>query len=164
MYENLTEESLYQFIPVDPPASVEALEDRYRKLESRRSPGGSEIWLNFAMRLRQKTPTTSGAVYVVTLEVTVYPDRTAYLAYTVFVPFWRQGYARERCERVLTHLVEDYGVRSVTAEMDTCNIASVSLTESLGFQRVSFTPGADHFKGSVSDEYRYEWRAVDEPG
>jgi RimJ/RimL family protein N-acetyltransferase len=42
------------------------------------------------------------------------------------------------------------------AEMDTRNAASISLAEVLGFERVGTTLGADHFKGSVSDEHRYE--------
>ena len=94
--------------------------------------------------------------YVGTLEATVYPDLSAYIAYTVFVPFWRQGYAREGCARILRHLLDDYRVRVVVAEMDTRNAASVSLAEALGFAWVGTTLGADHFKGSVSDEHRYE--------
>ena len=35
---------------------------------------------------------------------------------------------------------------------------SVALAESLGFEWVGTTLGADHFKGSVSDEHRYELR------
>jgi [ribosomal protein S5]-alanine N-acetyltransferase len=152
LFESLADECLYRFIPQDAPESVEALEARYRKLSSRRSPDGSEVWLNFAMRLRER------ATYLGTLEVTVFADRSAYLAYTVFVPFWRRGYAREGCARVLRHLVEDHGVRIVTAEMDTRNAASAALAESLGFERVGTTLGADHFKDSVSDEHRYELR------
>ena len=160
MLEGLADERLYRFIPTDAPESVEALETRYRKLSSRRSPDGSEVWLNFAMRLREgTTPETGqyrGRTYVGTLEVTVFPNRSAYIAYTVFVPFWRQGYAKEGCARMLRHLLEDYRVRVVVAEMDTRNAASVSLAEALGFERVGTTLGADHFKGSVSDEHRYE--------
>jgi RimJ/RimL family protein N-acetyltransferase len=160
MLEGLADEHLYRFIPTDAPESAEALETRYRKLSSRRSPDGSEVWLNFAMRLREGTTPEDGAVpqatYVGTLEATVFPDRSAYIAYTVFVPSWHHGYAREGCARMLGHLVEDYRVRVVVAEMDTRNAASVSLAEALGFERVSTTLGADHFKGSVSDEHRYE--------
>ena len=152
LFEGLADERLYRFIPQNAPESVETLEARYRRLSSRRSPDGSQVWLTFAMRLRER------ATYLGTLEVTVFPDRSAYLAYTVFVPFWRQGYAREGCARMLRHLVEDHGVRVVTAEMDTRNAASVALAESLGFERVRTTFGADHFKGSVSDEHRYELR------
>ena len=46
--------------------------------------------------------------------------------------------------------------------MDTRNAASVALAEALGFERVGTTPGTGHFKGSVSDEYRYELRAGDQ--
>ncbi len=139
-----------------------ALETRYRKLSSRRSPDGSEVWLNFAMRLNEEG-TRSKATYVGTLEATVFPDWSAYLAYTVFVPFWRRGYAREGCVRMLTHLVEDHGVRVVAAEMDTRNAASIALAESLRFERVGTTLGADHFKGSVSDEHRYELHVYRNP-
>jgi ribosomal-protein-alanine N-acetyltransferase len=155
LFEGLADERLYRFIPTDAPESVEALETRYRKLSSRRSPDGSEAWLNFAMRLRE-VGTRPKATYVGTLEATVFPERCAYLAYTVFFQFWRRGYAREGCARMLTHLLEEQGVRVVAAEMDTRNAASIALVESLGFERVGTTPGADHFKGSVSDEHRYE--------
>ena len=157
LLENLADERLYRFIPTDAPESAEALETRYRKLSSRRSPDGSEVWLNFAMRLREEG-TLPKASYVGMLEATVFPNRSAYIAYTVFVPFWRQGYAREGCARMLRHLLEDYSVLVVVAEMDTRNAASVSLAEALGFERVGTTLGADHFKGSVSDEHRYELR------
>jgi len=157
LFEGLADERLHRFIPTDAPESAEALETRYRKLSSRRSPDGAEVWLNFAMRLREEG-TLPKASYVGMLEATVFPNRSAYIAYTVFVPFWRQGYAREGCARMLRHLLEDYRVLVVVAEMDTRNAASVSLAEALGFARVGTTLGADHFKGSVSDEHRYELR------
>jgi RimJ/RimL family protein N-acetyltransferase len=101
LFEDLADERLYRFMPTDAPESAEALESRYRKLSSRRSPDGSQVWLNFAMRLREGTTpeveVVRQATYVGTLEATVYPDRSAYIAYSVFVPFWRQGYAREGC-------------------------------------------------------------------
>jgi ribosomal-protein-alanine N-acetyltransferase len=157
LFEGLADERLHRFIPTDAPESAEALETRYRKLSSRRSPDGAEVWLNFAMRLREEG-TLPKASYVGMLEATVFPNRSAYIAYTVFVPFWRQGYAREGCARMLRHLLEDYRVLVVVAGMDTRNAASVSLAEALGFERVGTTLGADHFKGSVSDEHRYELR------
>ena len=155
LFEGLADERLYRFIPSDPPESLEALETRYRKLSSRRSPDGSEAWLNFAMRLREEG-TLPKASYVGMLEATIFPNRSAYIAYTAFVPFWCQGYAREGCARMLRHLLENYRVLVVVAEMDTRNAGSVSLVEALGFERVGTTLGADHFKGAVSDEHRYE--------
>lgn len=149
----LLDPALYRFIPQNPPASLDALAVRYRRLAARRSPDGREAWLNWAIRDR-----ASGA-YVGTLEATVFPDRTALVAYLVFVPFQRRGYARDGLARVLAQLFADYRIATVAAEIDTRNAASIALVEGLGFARVATTRGADFFKGSVSDEYRFELRA-----
>jgi RimJ/RimL family protein N-acetyltransferase len=150
LHEGLQDERLYRFIPQDPPATPRALEDRYGFLSGRRSPDGREAWLNWAVRER------SSGDYAGTLEATVYGNATAIIAYTVFVPHQRRGFAAEACERLLEHLFEDYRVGLVAAEIDTRNVASIALVESLGLVRVAFQKDADHFKGSTSDEYRYE--------
>jgi [ribosomal protein S5]-alanine N-acetyltransferase len=150
MYKRMQEEQLYRFIPQDPPDTPRALEDRYDFLSARRSPDGREAWLNWAVRER------SSGEYAGTLEATVYDKGTAIIAYMVFVPYQRRGIAAEACGRLLQHLFEDYRVGMVAAEIDTRNIASIALVENLGFERVGFQKDADHFKGSTSDEYRYE--------
>ncbi len=150
LHEQLQDERLYQFIPQDPPASLQALEARYGALSSRRSPDGREAWLNWAVCERR-----SGE-YAGTLEATVHENLTATIAYTVFVPYQRRGLAAEACGRLLEHLFEDYRVGVVAAEIDTRNAASIALVEVLGFDRVGFHKDADHFKGTTSDEYRYE--------
>ncbi|CAN5760853.1 hypothetical protein BH18ACT11_BH18ACT11_14910 [soil metagenome] len=150
LYENLQDERLYRFIPQDPPVSPQALKNRHVALSSRRSPDGREAWLNWAVRVR-----VSGD-YAGTIEATVHENLEATIAYTVFVPYQRQGLAAEACGRLLAHLFEDYGVGVIAAEIDTRNVASTALVESLGFRRVAFQKDADHFKGSSSDEYRYE--------
>jgi [ribosomal protein S5]-alanine N-acetyltransferase len=148
--EQLQDERLYRFIPQDPPATLQALEDRYDFLSTRRSPDGREAWLNWAVRER------SSGDYAGTLEATVHDNRTATVAYMVFVPRQRRGFAAEACGRLLTHLFQNYRVGMVAAKIDTRNVASTALVESLGFERVAFHKDADHFKGSSSDEYRYE--------
>lgn len=150
LYEHLQDERLYWFIPQGPPGSPRALEDRYAALSSRRSPGGREAWLNWAVRER-----CSGD-YAGTLEVTVHENPEATIAYTIFAPYQRQGLAAEACGRLLEQLFEDYRVGVVAAEIDTRNVASIALVESLGFRCVAFQRNADRFKGSSSDEYRYE--------
>jgi [ribosomal protein S5]-alanine N-acetyltransferase len=154
LYERLQDERLYEFIPQDPPASAQLLEDRYRALSSRSSPDGREAWLNWALRTRR-----SGD-YAGVLEATVHENLTATIAYMVFVPYQGRGLAAEACSRLRAHLFEDYRVSVVAAEIDTRNVASIALVESLGFERVAFHKVADHFKGSSSDEYRYELRKL----
>ncbi|HEX6544593.1 MAG TPA: GNAT family N-acetyltransferase [Ktedonobacterales bacterium] len=148
----LLDARLYTYIPEDPPSSLEVLVARYRHLASRHSPDGREVWLNWAARLR------AASDFVGTFQATVQPDRTALLAYMIFTPYQREGYAREGCDRVIEHLVHAYGVRQIVAEIDTRNRASIALVETLGFVRVAERPAADFFKGAVSDEYRYEYR------
>jgi len=150
LHEPLSAAQLYTFIPQEPPASRESLEARYVTLSARHSPDGHDIWLNWALRRRD-----IGA-YVGTLQATVRADRTAMLAYMVFVAFQGRGYAVEGAACVLAHLFDDYHVSVVVAEIDTRNGASIRLVEALGFVRVAMVPGADFFKGTVSDEYRYE--------
>jgi RimJ/RimL family protein N-acetyltransferase len=158
LYAALQAPGLYRFIPQDPPTSLKALAARYTAISTRHSPDGREGWLNWAARLRATGP------YIGTIEVTVHADRTASLAYMVFPPFQRQGYAKEACTRVLAHLFAEYRVSRVAAELDTRNAASMHLVEALGFTRVATTPNADFFKGTASDEYRYELSAPEPPG
>src|SRR6202171_4399454 len=75
--------------------SSEALATRYQRLSSRRSPDGQQVWLNWAMSWRNEDR------YVGTLQATISPDAAAYLAYILFPAFWRQGYAKVGCGRIL---------------------------------------------------------------
>jgi RimJ/RimL family protein N-acetyltransferase len=146
----LQDEALYRFIPQEPPAALDEVEARYRRLSTRRSPDGSERWLNWAARLR-----TTGE-YAGTFEATVRPGGTALLAYMLFTSHQHQGYAREGCRAVLDDVAQNYRVGLVVAEIDTRNLASIALVEALGFRRAQMKRGADFFKGTTSDEYRYE--------
>jgi RimJ/RimL family protein N-acetyltransferase len=150
LFAPLQDQRLYTFIPDDPPASLDALQSRYRRWEKRASPDGREIWLNWAARLRASTE------WIGTFQATIGKDRQAVLAYMIFSPFQRQGFAREGCLRVIRRLVDGYGVRVVAAEIDTRNAGSIALVRSLGFRVVATTYGADAFKGVASDEHRFE--------
>jgi [ribosomal protein S5]-alanine N-acetyltransferase len=150
LYACLLDDRLYRYIPQDPTVSEHALRERYCRLEARRSPDGREVWLNWAMRLPGTT------TYIGTLEATVYPDQTAHVAYMVFPSHQGHGYATEGLHRILSYLVTHHRVHTIVAEIDTRNTASVALVERLGFVRVATVRDADFFKGTASDEYRYE--------
>jgi [ribosomal protein S5]-alanine N-acetyltransferase len=152
IYNQLLDKKLYQFIPREPPISLQVLETRYLALSSRLSPDKQEVWLNWVIRLRE----SNAYAYVGTLEATVRNDRVATIAYTIFSLFWRHGYAKEGCRRIIELLFRDYQINVVAADLDTRNMASISLVETLGFKRVSTQNNADFFKGVVSHEYRYE--------
>lgn len=142
------DEHLYTFIPFTPPADVASLERRYRMLSGRRSPDGTEEWLNWFVRER------SSSAYVGLIQVTISSGVSAYLAYFTFTPYWGRGYANEACRAAL-HFLFESGVQEIVAEIDTRNIASIRLIEKLGFTQVAYTPGAAEIRGEMSDEYRY---------
>jgi [ribosomal protein S5]-alanine N-acetyltransferase len=150
LFTALQDPRLYTYIPDDPPASLEALKDRYRRWERRSSADGREVWLNWAARLRANDE------WVGTFQATIMEAQRALLAYMIFPPYQRQGFAREGCQRVIEHLADRYGAEVVAAEIDTRNTRSIALVESLGFRLVATTHGADTFKGALSDEHRFE--------
>ena len=90
-------------------------------VERRASPDGSAAWLNWVARLGREGD------FVGTVEITLHADRTADLAYFVFSPHQRRGYAREACERVIDHLFAGRHADVVAATIDTRNAASIAL-------------------------------------
>jgi [ribosomal protein S5]-alanine N-acetyltransferase len=79
----------------------------------------------------------------------------------VFPRLWRRGFGRAACAALVGHLFESYGVLAVSALVDTRNVASLALLESLGFQRIRTIEAADELKGSVSNEYESRLANVD---
>ena len=148
VFAPLQDPAIYRFIPDDPPERA-TLQRRYDFLEGGRSPDGREQWLNWVAFLRDThTP-------VCTFQATLPEGEQGSFAYVVFPSFWRQGYGRELVACMLTHLFESGPVPALVAEIDTRNIGSIRLLESLGLVRVGTQRAADFFKGASSDEHTY---------
>ena len=148
----LSDSRLFESIPHDPPATVEALEARFARLERGRSPDGRQAWLNWMIRVK------ASSICVGRVEASVDPDASAYFAYELGSEHWGRGFATEACARVIDALFRDHGVERITAEVDTRNLASIRLLERLGFERGGLKRGADFFKGAPSDELTYRLR------
>ena len=158
LFPVLADARIYTYIPEDPLPDLDALTQRYQRLATRRSPSGTELWLNWAVRRTQEHD------YIGTLQATVTADQHATIAYLLNPAFWGNGYAQESCRRLLSLLFDGYHLQEVQAEADTRNHASWTLLERLGFRRIGVRHAADHFKGSSSDEYIYaltdgDWQA-----
>lgn len=149
LFAILADDRLYRFIPQDPPPSLASLEERFRRLETRKSPRGDELWLNWALRSKREGDCVGR------VQATVRPDGTAWLAYDLSADRWNLGLATEACRRVVVSLFEEHDVTRILAEVDTRNVASIRLLERLGFVRQSLRRNADFFKGSASDELTY---------
>lgn len=140
---------IYQYIPQDPPISLEALEQRYQKLTTRLSPDGHEAWLNWAVYHQEQQ------TYIGQVEATVFANRTCQIAYLFAPRFWGQGYATESCKHLIIELRKNYQITEIVAEVDTRNLASAKLLDRLGFINTETRKNADFFKGNSSDEYIY---------
>jgi RimJ/RimL family protein N-acetyltransferase len=129
-------------------ASVADLERRYTRYASRKSPDGREVWLNYAVRV-------TGGAYVGTIQATI-TGKTAWIGYSIFAEYWRRGYGKEACERLVRFLFSDCGVRCVRATVDTENAASIALLERIGFHRTWTGPSTDM---PGRRDHRYERRS-----
>jgi ribosomal-protein-alanine N-acetyltransferase len=152
MFCGLNDASSYDFTPDTPPLDVAALAERYKRLESRRSPDGREVWLNWVIASAAKEERLG---YV---QFTVKPlEQRALVAYFVFSAHRKQGIANEAVGASMSEVVASFELTRVDAEIDTRNAASIALVEGLGFVRTRFVAHADEFKGAVSDEYHYSF-------
>lgn len=125
MFRVLNDPAIYEH-ENEPPRSVEWLRERYRKLESRRSPDGREAWLNWVLRL-------SSSELIGYVQATVHPDGRASIAYELASRFWGRGLAQEAVRAMIVELAREYGVRRLSAVLKSSNGRSHRLLERLGF-------------------------------
>ena len=125
MFAVLSDPAIYEFENA-PPASVAALRERYRRLETRGSPDGRERWLNWVVRRR-------GAELIGCVQATVQPTGRAGIAYEFNSRHWRRGYGREATRAMLAELASHHAVREFTAVLKRANFRSLGLVQRLGF-------------------------------
>lgn len=136
LFEVLSDPDLYQYLDYGPPASVEYLRDVYEGLESRVSPDGSQLWLNWAVR-----PQGEGSVGFVQATVV---GADAWVAYVIARGAWGRGYATEAVRAVIDHLRSACGVTRFLATTEAENGRSIRLLERLGFRAATEAEAGEH--------------------
>jgi [ribosomal protein S5]-alanine N-acetyltransferase len=131
MFFVLGDPAIYEFENA-PPVSEQWLTERFRKLESRRSADGSELWLNWVIRL----PSGELAGYV---QATVRPGDTAQVAYELASRFWGRGLGSASVSAMLAEVGTSCDVHHFLATLKSSNFRSRRLLALLGFQTA--TPG-----------------------
>lgn len=142
MFEVLIDPALYEYENA-PPASLDALRARYRQLESRVSPNGAELWLNWVVRLADGT--TIGYV-----QATLRPQGRAAIAYELGSAWWGRGLAGEAVRAMVDELARHYQVRHLFAVHKQQNLRSHRLLLRLGFTPCSAEEHAQ--RGVDADE------------
>ncbi len=125
MFAVLSDPAIYEFENAPPPSAPWLLE-RYRRLEQRGPADGSEIWLNWVIRL----PTGALAGYV---QASVLPGGQALLGYELNSRHWRQGIGAAAVASMLDELAGAYGVQQGLAVLKAANFRSLGLLCKLGF-------------------------------
>src|SRR5437762_368745 len=69
LFSVLSDARIYTYIPEDPLPDPEALAQRFQRLAARRSPSGTELWLNWAVQRTQEHD------YIGTLQATITADQ-----------------------------------------------------------------------------------------
>jgi RimJ/RimL family protein N-acetyltransferase len=107
------------------PLSLDALRTRYARLASRRSPDGTELWLNWVVR-RQPDGEPIGV-----MEATVAGLR-AWIAWVIGTEWQRRGYASEAARVLTVWLFEHLRVDEVMANIHPAHTASERVAASVG--------------------------------
>ncbi len=129
MFLVLGDPAIYEY-ENEPPVSLEWLRERFARLESRCSADGSEVWLNWVIRLA-----TSELVGFV--QATVSPNGVAAIAFELSSRYWGRGFATEAIRSMVNELVSNYKVRSLSAVLKQRNQRSLRLLQRLGFTSAS---------------------------
>jgi RimJ/RimL family protein N-acetyltransferase len=125
MFAVLSDPAIYTY-ENSPPPSVEWLRTRFEKLETRRSADGTELWLNWVVRLESEP-------LIGYVQATVFPNGKAAIAYEFSSAYWGRGLACEAAEALMRELAEHYHVTHFTAVAKSANERSLRLLERLGF-------------------------------
>lgn len=129
MFRVLGDPAIYEY-ENEPPRSLEWLRERFATLETRQSPDGEQLWLNWVVRLR-------GAGLIGYVQATVFPTGRAAIAYVLSSEYWGRGLAAEACQAMIAELAEHYRVVTVYAIFKRRNVRSARLLARLGFVAVA---------------------------
>jgi ribosomal-protein-alanine N-acetyltransferase len=124
LYPLLSDAELWRATDDVPPASERALADRFGRLESRRSPNGSQDWLNWAVVV------ATGPVGFVQA---ARENDVATIAYVIGRAYQSCGYATDGVRAMIEYLEVSLGVECAHAQIDADNEPSRRLLERLGF-------------------------------
>lgn len=139
LFRALSDSRIYEYIDDECPTSLSAFERRIELLESRESPDGTEGWLNWAI--------VHHGASIGYLQATVYPNKTAEIAYVLNPDFWGRGIGSACVEHLLDELASTYHCVDVYAVTHCDNARSRRLLERVGFKVALFV-------GEEEVEYR----------
>ncbi|HET7866507.1 MAG TPA: GNAT family N-acetyltransferase [Burkholderiaceae bacterium] len=137
MFEVLCDPLTHRYLDHPPPPSVDHLRAVYKQLETRKSPDGRQLWLNWVVRLPGQPPMG----YV---QATVVSRGRAWVAYLLASKHWGRGHAYAAMQAMLGHLGLACGVGLYMATVEAGNQRSIRLLQRLGFHAASAQEAEGH--------------------
>ncbi len=128
----LLDPAIYAYLDDTPPASAQALAERWARWQTRRSPDGQELWLNWAVRLDDPAAADGGAL-IGHVQATVLSSGQAWMAWVFDPAHAGRGHARSAVLAMIDHLVAAHAVHTGMASVEVDNLRSVRLLQRLGF-------------------------------
>ena len=132
MFPLLQDPTIYTHLDFGPPPTLAHLQDRYTRLEARRSPDGRERWLNWIIFALAEPTQPLGVV-----QATVLSGGRAWVAYELAAAHRGQGFAREAVQAMLAELAASFGVQRFMATVEVANERSIHLLRRLGFDEAA---------------------------
>jgi [ribosomal protein S5]-alanine N-acetyltransferase len=130
LFAILSEQKLYEFLDEEAPQSVEALKQKLARSESRKSPDGTEHWLNWVVR-------DASRQMIGYVQTTIFANGEANVAYVIGSAYWGHGLAYQAVDQMISIVAAQFGVRVFFITTERENTRSVCLAERLGFARVT---------------------------
>lgn len=137
LFEVLSDPLIYAHLDEAPPDSVDELRRVYARRETRKSPDGQQLWLNWLVRLHGQQP-------IGYVQATVTGPGVAWIAYVLGRSAWGRGHALIATQAMLDHLDTVYGVRECLATVEVDNERSIRLLGRLGFRAATLSEAAAH--------------------
>jgi ribosomal-protein-alanine N-acetyltransferase len=148
LFEPFQDESMYRFIPEQPPASLASARGDFKRLAAGPASGSGEVWLNWAIR------DNASASYLGTVQATLFSDGLLWIGYKLAPAYWNRGAATRSVKWLVGELKGRYPNRPIHASVDTRNLASIRVLEKVGFH-LSGREAAE-IDGLASEDFIYK--------
>jgi len=140
------------------PPSSDELTALYQKWELRKSPDGTEEWLNWIAREKSSRQVVGYFQAGVPTAKDCKSGTEPYVAYVLGTKFQNQGYAAEGLATLVSFLRIEKELNEIKAWVDTRNLRSIHLLKKIGFEQIDHIKNAGFFNGETSDEFVFSLR------
>jgi RimJ/RimL family protein N-acetyltransferase len=149
LFDGMREPALYEWISMEPPASVEALAARWGHNLARLREATDCFWPAWAVQRK------ADGAWIGELDAEVMRDGVATNVGYFFLPaYWGRGHASEAVAALCGHLAR-HGVVEQRATVTDGNRASERVLERAGFVRTRILPGNDVIRGVPHDDVEF---------